>query len=95
VRIIFLNFKLLHQFSLLGLRHTQYFCTQYCNKKIKRQFDKNIFFPSKYCSDILKSFQTFQNFKQFGIDKFDILFFRTPIFRNSLFVKNVSWAYVK
>jgi len=41
--------------SCLGPRHTQYFCTQYCNKKIKRHFK---IFSSKYYSDILKSFQT-------------------------------------
>jgi len=37
---------------------TQYYCTQYRDKKIKSLFDKKIFFSSKYCIDILKSFQT-------------------------------------
>jgi len=38
----------------LGLIHTRHFCTQYFDKKIKRHFDKNIFF-------LQNNVMTFQN----------------------------------
>jgi len=44
--------------SDLGLIHTRHFQTHYCNKKIKRHFDKKIFFSLKYCNDISKYFQS-------------------------------------
>ncbi len=34
--------------------HTRHFRTQYWDKKMKRHFDKKIFFSSKYCNDISK-----------------------------------------
>jgi len=46
-------FSFAHRLNL-GLIHTRHFCTQYCDKKIKRHFDKKIFFSSKYCNDISK-----------------------------------------
>jgi hypothetical protein len=44
----------------LGLIHTRHFCKQYFDKKIKRHFDKRIFFPSKYCNAISKYIESSQ-----------------------------------
>jgi len=52
--------KLTTGWELLGLIHSRHFCTQYFDKKIKRHFDKNIFFSSKYCNDISKYLESSQ-----------------------------------
>jgi len=54
--------KCLSWLSLLGLIHTRHFRTQYCDKKIKRHFDKKIFFLKNIV-------MTFQNIFKAGFNK--------------------------
>jgi len=82
-----------------GPRHTQYFCTQYCDKKIKRHFFIQYFFPvgieNIYFWTIMLIETWFENILKchYTIWKKKYLFIKMSFYRNIVW-KNIvlTWA---